>query len=240
MIVTFSNRKGRVGKSCLCMALANYWASNNIPVKVIDVDPQQSIYSTRERDLRMYAEKPKYDILKFDLSNQLNEFLECIQVLKESEYHVLFDTPTGVDSVVFMNVVKISDYVIVPFQFETISVDMTGLYSRSLQLLEKMFPMQHRTIVFVPNLIDTSKDNIFNFKVGEEWGADIEFSFGLKSPNIYSRTYMRKMNTLFLTPEELFSVTPCFEYLTNVIHNCNVLPVSAQINIEGNFANVLN
>lgn len=233
MIIAFSNRKGRVGKSSLCMALANYWASNSIPVKVIDVDPQQSLYHTRERDLKMYEEKAKYEVLRFDLSNQLDQFLECIQLLRKSEYRVILDTPAGVNCDIFMHVIKLADYVIIPFQYETFSIDMTGRYSRSLRLLERMFPKLHRTLVYIPNMVAITKGRIFNFVSGGECGNDVEpFCGGIKMPCIPLHECMQKMNTLFLAPEELVCVSPCFENLTNIIQEHNALNGCEQIHIK--------
>lgn len=241
MILAFSNRKGRIGKSSLCMALANYWASNDIPVIVIDVDPQQSLYNTRERDLRIFEDKPKYDVLRFDLSNQLDKLLECIHILKQSDFNILFDTPSGVDSDVFMHVVKLSDYVIVPIQYDTFTIDMTGRYSSSLRLLEEMFPMLHRTVIYVPNKVADIRKYNDNFASKEGHENDVEFFCGgIKTPGIPLHTCVQKINTLFLTTEQMACLTPCFESLTNVMQNHNMLNISNQMNNEGHFGDVLN
>lgn len=221
MILTFSNKKGGVGKSSLCVALANYWAAQDIPVRIIDVDPQQSLFYAREEDLKKYSESPKYDVLKFDLFNQANKFPEYIRTLKNSGFHVLFDVPGGADSDVFMNIILFSDYVIVPFQYEAFSIDTTGRYGRALKMLEEAFPKLHRTVIYVPNMVDTRIGRASDRKAWDEWDNNIESVGGIKSPRIPLRACLQRRNTLFLTPGEMACVSPCFDYLTKMIFQSN-------------------
>lgn len=217
MIITFSNRKSGVGKSSLCLALANYWASNNIPVKVIDVDPQQSLYNTRKQDLEVYNIKPQYDILKYNLSEQLDEFSKYVDKLKKSEDFILFDTPAGINSDIFMYLIMFSDYVIVPFKFETYSIDATGRYSSALRMLEKLYPLQQRSVIYLPNMVDAKNRNYLLYNNASDNGFRMGTYFGNKSPNIPLHSCMQIKNSLFLAPEALACVSPCFEYLTRVI-----------------------
>lgn len=218
MIIAFSNRKSRVGKTSLCMALANYWASNNIPLKVIDVDPQHSLYTARENDYKQDDVKPKYDILKFDLSIHLDEFLEYFKQLKQLNFHILFDTPAGVSSIVFMHIIKLSDYIIVPFQYDTFSIDMTGRYSRSLRLLMKISP-KSQTIIYVPNMVDKKKESPFLFFNDEELSKSKSFYGGIRTPNIPLCSCVKNINTLYLTSEQLVYLSPCLESLTDIVFN---------------------
>lgn len=217
MIITFANRKSGVGKSSLCLALANYWASNNLPVKVIDVDPQQSLYNTRKKDLEVYDIKPQYDILKYNLSEQLEECFKYIDELKKSKELILFDTPAGVNSDIFMYLIMFSDYVIVPFKFETYSIDTTGRYSRALRMLEKLYPLQQRTVIYIPNMVDAKNGNFSLYNNISDCGSKTGTYFGNKSPNVPLRSCMQMRNSLFLEPETLTCVSPCFEYLTRII-----------------------
>ena len=106
MIVTFSNRKGGVGKSSLCISLANYWSAQDIPVRVIDVDPQQSLLTAREMDLKTdTAHLPKFDIQRFELYNELNKLPEYVRQLKQSGCHILFDAPGGMGNDLYMHIV---------------------------------------------------------------------------------------------------------------------------------------
>lgn len=217
MVIAFSNRKGYIGKTSLCAALANYWASNDVPVKVIDVDPQQSLYNARENDLKKHAIKPKYEILKFDLSIQVGEFLESIQELNRLNFNVIFDTPPGVDSNVFMNAIRLSDYIIVPFKYDIFSIDMTGRYSRSLRLLAKRY-QQEQKIVYVPNMVENNSEFKHNYILDGRLGSSAEsFYGGIKAPDVPLCSCMKKINTLFLSHDELVCLSPCLKYLSELI-----------------------
>ena len=156
MIITFSNRKGGVGKSSLCVSLANYWSSRDIPVQVIDVDPQQSLLNARALDISMDTEHaPKFDILKFELHNQLNKLPEYIRELKKKGSHILFDAPGGMVNDLYMHIVLFSDFVIVPFQYESFSIESTGEYATVLKKLDEAYPTLKRKAIYVPNMVDT-------------------------------------------------------------------------------------
>lgn len=211
MIITFSNRKSRVGKSSLCLALANYWSSKGIPVKVVDVDPQESLYNTRKDDLKLYDLLPKYDVLKYDMG-KMDGFGDFIKGLNKESSYILFDSPSGMNSD-FMHLIKISDYILVPFQYDTYSIDMTGRYSRALKILADTFPEQHRTVVYIPNMIYTQDIDCLE----KYWSKYSDYFCGLKAPLITFKKCMREKNSFFMTPDVLDCISPCFKYLTEVI-----------------------
>lgn len=216
MIITFSNKKGGVGKSSLCVALANYWSSMDIPVRVIDIDPQQSLLCTREKDLEKHENHPpRYEIQKFDQSNQLKNLPEYIAELKSSQCHILFDAPGSIENEI-LQIVLHSDFIIVPFQYEAFSLDSTGRYARILKKLDEVYSHLRRVVIFVPNMVNTRIGKASDRKLWDEWDSRIE-AVGNKSPRVPLRACIQRRNTLFLTPEELTSLSPCFEYLTRMI-----------------------
>jgi len=217
MIITFSNKKGGVGKSSLCVALASYWSSMDIPVRVIDIDPQQSLLCAREKDLEKHeSHPPRYEIQKLDLSAPLKKLPEYISKLKSSQCHILFDAPGGIENEVLLHIVLCSDFIIVPFQYEAFSLDSTGRYARILKKLDEVYPHLHRVVIFVPNMVNTRIGTASDRKLWDKWDARIE-AVGNKSPRVPLRACIQRRNTLFLTPEELASLSPCFEYLTRMI-----------------------
>ena len=68
-IIAFANMKGGVGKSSLCIALANYLTMAKIPVVVVDADLQQTIATLREDEKQEYQDTPEpWRILSLDTS----------------------------------------------------------------------------------------------------------------------------------------------------------------------------
>lgn len=222
MIITFSNRKGGVGKSSLCVSLANYWSSQDIPVQVIDVDPQQSLLNARALDISMDTEHaPKFDILKFELHNQLNKLPEYIRELKKKDSHILFDAPGGMVNDLYMHIVLFSDFVIVPFQYESFSIESTGEYATVLKKLDEAYPTLKRKAIYVPNMVDTRIGRAVDRKRWDAWDEDID-SVALRSPRVPLRVCLQRRNTLFQTSEELACVSPCFDFITNIVFKNNI------------------
>lgn len=217
MIVTFSNRKGGVGKSSLCVSLANYWSSLDIPVRVIDTDPQQSLLTAREIDLKTdTTHPPKFDIERFELYNELNKLPDYIRHLKQSEFHILFDAPGGMGNDLYMHIVLFSDFVIVPFQYEDYSIESTGEYATVLKKLSEAYPTLKREAIFVPNMVDTRIGRAIDRQRWDIWDKDID-SVAIRSPRVPLRVCLQRRNTLFQTPEELSCVSPCFEFITKQV-----------------------
>jgi chromosome partitioning protein len=189
----------------------------DIPVRVVDIDPQQSLLRAREKDLEKHKEQSvPYEIQSLDLSAHLNKLPEYIQALKKEGYHILFDAPGGMENEVSLHIILYSDYIIVPFQYESFSLDSTGRYARLLKKLDEVYPNLHRTVVFVPNMVNTRIGKASDRKLWDEWDSRIE-AVGNKSPRVPLRACIQRRNSLFLTSEELTSLSPCFEYLTRMI-----------------------
>ena len=217
MIVTFSNRKGGVGKSSLCVSLANYWSSQDIPVRVTDTDPQQSLLIAREIDMKKEITlQPKFDIQRFELYNELNKLPDYIRQLKQSGSHILFDVPGGMGNDLYMHIVLFSDFVIVPFQYEDFSIESTGEYATVLKKLGEAYPTLKREVIFVPNMVDTRIGRAADRQRWDAWDRDID-SVAIRSPRVPLRVCLQRRNTLFQTLEELSCVSPCFEFITSLV-----------------------
>ena len=217
MIVTFSNRKGGVGKSSLCISLANYWSSQNIPVCVIDIDQLHSLLTAREVDLKTdTTHLPRFDIQRFKLYNELDKLPEYMRQLKQSGCRILFDTPGSVENELYMHIVLFSDFVIVPFQYEDFSIESTGEYATVLKKLREAYPTLKREAVFVPNMVDTRIGRVSDRQRWDAWDKDID-NVAIRSPRVPLRVCLQRRNTLFQTPEELSCVSPCFEFISNIV-----------------------
>ena len=69
VIIVFANQKGGVGKSTLCLLLANYlvyWKKN---VCIIDTDLQQSASLQRQIDEQQFGTEPPYMIQSFPIAD---------------------------------------------------------------------------------------------------------------------------------------------------------------------------
>lgn len=57
VIVTYSNQKGGVGKTTLCVTFANYLVTKGVMVVMIDCDFQHSIMKCQKANIRKYGEQ---------------------------------------------------------------------------------------------------------------------------------------------------------------------------------------
>lgn len=212
MVIAFANQKGGVGKSTLCLSLANYWASQGLPVHIIDTDLQRSLVNIRKAELNKYPERvPLFDIeyLKVDL------FRAEIRNRRNTQQHLLIDLPGSCDSGV-MEVIRYSDFIIVPFQYEETVLETTSQFGTYLDLLDEKFKEVKRKVIYVPNM--------FNPRVGlkeekafwQVWKEAIE-SVAILSPPILDKVCMTRRSSIFLKPEERECVTPCFEFITDIV-----------------------
>ena len=95
-IVLFANQKGGVGKTTLCGLFANYLSvEKEVPLLVIDADPQQTFSGRRKDDLRRQTcrvnqqvqnyktclKNSRFGVEKFNFSLGLSFNFFCIDII---------------------------------------------------------------------------------------------------------------------------------------------------------------
>ena len=138
-IIVFANQKGGVGKSTLCLLLANYlnWKKEN--VCIIDTDLQQTIAGIRKDDKEFYSDTEPYAIQGFDISTP-----EVMQQLmnnsKQLDGYVLMDAPGNMNQDGLIPMFTNADYIICPFRYDKVSLSSTGDFVRALQMIRQASP----------------------------------------------------------------------------------------------------
>lgn len=213
MVIAFANQKGGVGKSTICLSLANYWASQGLPVHIIDTDIQQSLTNIRKTELEEYPERhPLFDI-EF---NYIQDFmLELPSRRKNSNAHLLIDLPGAYDNDVIA-VLRNADFIIVPFTYEETVLDTTSMFGTYLDIINETYPELKREVIFVPNLVNRSRGRKEDLEYWDEWKAGIE-EVATLSPPICDRVCMQRRSSMFLNAEERACVTECFEFITGIV-----------------------
>ena len=212
MIISFANQKGGVGKSTLCLSLANYWASQGMPVHIVETDRQRSLSNIRKAELENYPlRKPLFEIelVLFE------DFAAQVEGRRDSADHLMVDLPGRCDSAV-LEIIKYSDVVIVPFQYEETVLDSTSMFARYLDLVDSRLGFIKRKIIYVPNAVDFKIGNKADKEYWDSWKAGIE-EVALLAPPIPLRVCMRRRSSMFLKPDERDCVSSCFEYITDIV-----------------------
>lgn len=212
MTIVFSNQKGGVGKSTLCVSLANYWASQGLQVHVYDVDVQKTLTIARQEELKNEPDRhPLFEITSIEIV----DFCRKIESISKEEGLVLIDLP-GSFGKETIQILQLVDLVIVPFQYENFCLDATGRFGTQLDVLLERSPVAHYKSVYVPNRINTNIGRKSDKAYWKMWEDAIRES-ALLSPIIPERACMQRRSTLYINPEERQCLAPCFEYIDRLI-----------------------
>ena len=212
MVIAFANQKGGVGKSTLCLSLANYWASQGLPVHIVDTDLQRSLVNIRKEEMRKYPERqPLFDIEYY----KADQFKDVVSQRRADQRNLLIDLPGSCDKHV-LEVIRFSDFIIVPFQYEETVLETTSQFGTFLDLLDEKFKEVKRQVIYVPNKFKCNVGQKEEKAFWEVWRDAIE-AVAILPPPIPDRICMQRRSSIFLKPEERECVTPCFEFITDIV-----------------------
>lgn len=206
-VISFANIKGGVGKSTLCILFANFCVKNNIPVQIIDCDPQKSIYKKREWELNRQKKKevdpasdngvgkliPRYKIYDI-LLNEKTRPENLLPSLWAFEGVSIIDMPGTVPSEIMKTIFCASDAVVIPFKYENMVINSTADFLSILVDCISQSESQNTKVVFAPNFFDsrvgTKEEKVRNTAVTEAFS-----SFGSMLEPIPNRTALTRIVT---------------------------------------------
>lgn len=151
-IVLFSNIKGGVGKSTLCILFAHYLVSKGISVSVVDADIQRTISRQRERDKSRCPESPEpWEVISiFDVGKKDGNAKNIIPVLQQEEGWILVDCPGNMEVDRLVPFFKSADAVVIPTSYAEPDIDATlSLFVPTLR-----DENDKAKFIFVPNRIN--------------------------------------------------------------------------------------
>ena len=211
-IIVFANQKGGVGKSTLCILLADYLAYWKKDVCIIDTDPQLSATLQREQDKLTFGEEEPYSIQSFEVSDP-----KTMQMLMENaqsqDGFVLFDAP-GTDGLAPMFIY--ADYIICPYEYEPKSLTSTRTFIKVIYRLRQLNPQMKAQIFFVPNKVDARMGTREEQELWRE--MDAEFSLcGIVAPPVGYRAQMKRVNTYYVPLPLKHAVYESFRFIVKSI-----------------------
>lgn len=215
MIVVFANQKGGVGKSTLCALFAHYLSDSGKEVHLIDMDFQKTLERMRKTDVNksVHEIRNEEDVyenpLKFTVDyvsvDNLAELIE--KALNDKDRIYLFDAPGNLGHKNIMLTLYHADFIIVPFQYDTVTLDSTAVF---IQLLNK-FSVKGK-IFFIPNKIDQREKIAFAEKTNEIFERK-----GRVTPVVNLRVEMKRLSTLIISKLQQELVEPAFSFIFNDI-----------------------
>jgi len=189
-IILFTNIKGGVGKTTLCGLFATYLAQQGIPVAVMDADIQQSLYRHRQRDLSDNpTEELPWQVRSINTSD--DEMVESLmEKLKSIPGWILIDCPGNVSDHALKYIYHAADVAIVPFSYDTDTVDATMLFC---DLFKRVSPA---TMFFVPNNIVVCDERREQVKKDRDYAVKLLGNIGYVTPRIKHGVAVKSYNTL--------------------------------------------
>ena len=145
------NSKGGSGKTTLATNIASYFASSKRKTAIMDYDPQGS--SLHWLQLRSAKASP---IHAADAAVQKGKRMRSLQMYVPEDTEILvIDAPAGVDGVLLQEMVKKTDYILVPVAPSIIDIHATADFIRDL-LLKGGINKQKTRIAVVANRVRKS------------------------------------------------------------------------------------
>jgi len=200
MNVLFGNQKGGVGKSTLCILLANYLSLIcKEECLILDLDFQSSIRWLWEKDRANYDNPPLYEVLVI----ALEKFNEVKEQINNVNGHVLIDLPGKMDDNQLIPVYQSADLVICPFAYDKITFESTVTFAQVVQHLNKQAP-----IAFIPNRLKAGVRYDIKTQVNKSRGR-----VGEVMPELADRVAYQRLDTVSIPEEVAEALNQSFEPL---------------------------
>jgi len=200
MIIVFANQKGGCGKTTNCIQFANYLAELGFQLIVLDLDFQQSISDRRNEDENTYDNKPKYEIIKTEISN-VSKLIGDFGSLESG--HLLIDLPGKIDDETMFPILQNADIIITPFKYDKLTMDSTGFFIKLLSHLNTK-----AKLFFMPNNIKAG----VRYE-GKEQIITILKTLGNVTSEIPARASMERINTLEISTECINVVKDAYDFV---------------------------
>jgi len=140
------NSKGGSGKTTLTTNIASYFASRNHKTTIMDYDPQGSSLhwlKLRSRDLP--------PIHAANAAAQKGKLIRSLQMyVPEDTEKLIVDAPAGVEGMLLQEMVRKTDFIVIPVTPSTIDIHATADFIREL-LFRGGLRKQHTKIAVVAN-----------------------------------------------------------------------------------------
>jgi chromosome partitioning protein len=200
MKIVFGNQKGGVGKTMLCVMLANYLTLvKKKVVLIMDMDFQKSIHERRKIDLKTIEGEAPYEVLPIDTS----AYPKYSKQLKTVDDIVLIDLPGKIDDETLIPILKEADYIICPFDYEMGVFISTITFAKLVKYFDK-----DKKIFFIPNRFRSS----INYELKEQVDAQLR-TFGTITKPVTERVTLKRMTTYEITDEQKKVVDEVFDFI---------------------------
>ena len=219
VIVTFSNQKGGVGKTTLCVTFANYLLTKGVNVVVVDCDFQHSILKCRRSDIRKYGEQAMpYDVVEREATDR-QEMIELIEKLHNdpSIEVAVIDSPGSLKAGGLVPLFVNSDIIVIPFHYDLVTVPSTASFLMFLDRLRHAVGDDMKARLFIiPNLNDGRVGKRSELVIWDNTRETFS-NYGYVTPKLPKRADMQRFSTVAALDMQLKIVEPVFDKIYSAI-----------------------
>ena len=203
-IIVFANQKGGVGKTTLSIMFANYLDWKKKKVVLIDADNQHSASAVRKDDETFMGDAAPYPIQ--ELSLQDGDYVEKVMAsAKQFDGTVIIDCPGSISDDGIGSVFASADIVVIPFEFEDISMKATTDF---IKVLNMIIPNKVQLSYGTASEIASWKTALSSYTIA-----------GDVLPKIVHRAQLKRIDTYAITPTQRDIVKDTFE---KIISKANI------------------
>lgn len=122
------NSKGGSGKTTLTTNIASYFASENHKTAIMDYDPQgSSLHWLKTRSTELNA------IHAANAATQKGKLIRSLQMyVPENTEKLIIDAPAGVEGMLLQEMVRKTDFIVIPVSPSTIDIHATAEFIKEL------------------------------------------------------------------------------------------------------------
>lgn len=215
-IVVFANQKGGVGKTTLSILFANYLDWMKKKVVLIDADNQHSASAVRKDDETFMGDAAPYPIQ--ELSLQDGDYVEKVMAsAKQFDGTVIIDCPGSISDEGISSVFANADIVVIPFEFEDISMKATTDFIKVLNNVKIKYGYKCDLLI-IPNKVQLSYGTASEIA---SWKTALS-SYTIAGdvlPKIVHRAQLKRIDTYNITPTQRDIVKDAFE---KIIKKANI------------------
>ena len=215
-IIVFANQKGGVGKTTLSILFANYLDWKKKKVVLIDADNQHSASAVRKDDETLMGDAAPYPIQ--ELSLQDGDYVEKVMAsAKQFDGTVIIDCPGSISDDGIGSVFASADIVVIPFEFEDISMKATTDFIKVLNNVKIKYGYKCELLI-IPNKVQLSYGTASEIA---SWKTALS-SYTIAGdvlPKIVHRAQLKRIDTYAITPTQRDIVKDTFE---KIISKANI------------------
>ena len=198
-IIVFANQKGGVGKTTLSILFANYLDWKKKKVVLIDADNQHSASAVRKDDETFMGDAAPYPIQ--ELSMQAGDYVEKVMAsAKQFDGTVIIDCPGSISDDGIGSVFASADIVVIPFEFEDISMKATTDFIKVLNNVKIKYGYKCELLI-IPNKVQLSYGTASEIA---SWKTALS-SYTIAGdvlPKIVHRAQLKRIDTYAITPTQ--------------------------------------